>query len=424
MITQRSAALNKNVLTQIETLVVLRTTSPQDRKAIAAWVEYHGQAKELLDSLPGLAAGEAWVWSPSWLKAMKRVQIRRRETFDSGATPRDVKGKRPPTTLADVDLGELQKRMAATIEKAKAEDPRELRKKIAELQGELRRIAKLTEISAPPPRIERVEVPVITEAVAEKLANGYHALGDRVQAACRELIQKIDTTYNPHGVLAQITATIHKQHASGVPARVPGSAGVLRNPKTPASIRGGENALTSTRERRRSEGERKDSAGAELSGPEQRILDGLAWLEAIGVSSPEQAAVAFMAGYSPGGGAFQNPRGALRSKGLVEYAAGGRVQLTEAGRALAAVPDAPLTPQELQARVLGRLPGPEQRILKVLLEAYPEPVPNDELAQRAGYEPRGGAFQNPRGRLRSLGLIDYPRPGSVVARPLLFLEGA
>src|SRR3972149_3670522 len=31
MITQRSAALNKNVLTQIETLFVLRTTSPQDQ---------------------------------------------------------------------------------------------------------------------------------------------------------------------------------------------------------------------------------------------------------------------------------------------------------------------------------------------------------------------------------------------------------
>lgn len=34
----------------------------------------------------------------------------------------------------------------------------------------------------------------------------------------------------------------------------------------------------------------------------------------------------------------------------------------------------------------------------------------------------GGAFNNPRGRLRSLGLIEYPQPGFVVARPLLFLE--
>jgi len=86
MITQRSAALNKNVLTQIETLIVLRTTAPNDRKAISAWVEYHGQGTELLQSLPELGAGEAWIWSPSWLKTLKRAQINRRSTFVSGDT--------------------------------------------------------------------------------------------------------------------------------------------------------------------------------------------------------------------------------------------------------------------------------------------------------------------------------------------------
>jgi len=77
MISQRSAALNKNLLTQIETLIAMRTTSPQDRKAIEGWVEYHGQAKELLESLPSLADGEAWVWSPHWLGQLERVPERR-----------------------------------------------------------------------------------------------------------------------------------------------------------------------------------------------------------------------------------------------------------------------------------------------------------------------------------------------------------
>jgi hypothetical protein len=49
-------------------------------------------------------------------------------------------------------------------------------------------------------------------------------------------------------------------------------------------------------------------------------------------------------------------------------------------------------------------------------------VENDALARAAGYEPGGGAFNNPRGRLRSLGLVEYPERGKVVARPLLFLE--
>jgi hypothetical protein len=49
-------------------------------------------------------------------------------------------------------------------------------------------------------------------------------------------------------------------------------------------------------------------------------------------------------------------------------------------------------------------------------------VENDQLARAAGYEPGGGAFNNPRGRLRSLGLVEYPERGKVVARPILFLE--
>jgi DNA helicase HerA-like ATPase len=39
LITQRSAVLNKDVLTQADCLVVLRTLAPQDKKAIQAWVE-------------------------------------------------------------------------------------------------------------------------------------------------------------------------------------------------------------------------------------------------------------------------------------------------------------------------------------------------------------------------------------------------
>lgn len=34
----------------------------------------------------------------------------------------------------------------------------------------------------------------------------------------------------------------------------------------------------------------------------------------------------------------------------------------------------------------------------------------------------GGGFNNPLGRLRTLGLIDYPEAGRAVALPFLFLE--
>lgn len=67
-----------------------------------------------------------------------------------------------------------------------------------------------------------------------------------------------------------------------------------------------------------------------LAGPEQRILDALAWLESVGVAEGEQAAVAFLAGYTVGGGAFNNPRGRLRSLGLVTYPERGLIRASAA----------------------------------------------------------------------------------------------
>ena len=70
MITQRPAVLNKDVLTQAEVLIALRTVSRWDIDAIDAWVKVHGpekQRRQLLEALPALPVGTAWIWSPGWL---------------------------------------------------------------------------------------------------------------------------------------------------------------------------------------------------------------------------------------------------------------------------------------------------------------------------------------------------------------------
>lgn len=158
-----------------------------------------------------------------------------------------------------------------------------------------------------------------------------------------------------------------------------------------------------------------------LSGPEQRIVDAIAWLEGIGVDTPEQTAVAFLAGYTIGGGGFNNPKGSLRTKGLVDYTPNGCIRLTPSGRGLAKASETPLTTEELHRAVLARLPGPEQRILSVILDEYPGSLTNEECASRAGYTAGAGGYNNPRGRLRTLGLIEYPEGGVVRARDILFL---
>jgi hypothetical protein len=86
LITQRSAVLNKDILTQSDCLVVLRTLAPQDKKAIQAWVEEQtdeskDELKQWYDSLKTLENGQAWVWHPEKPSVFAKVKFRERETF-------------------------------------------------------------------------------------------------------------------------------------------------------------------------------------------------------------------------------------------------------------------------------------------------------------------------------------------------------
>jgi len=91
MITQRSAVLNKDVLTQSDCLVVLRTLAPQDKKAIQAWVEEQTdedrrKLNQWYDSLKELKNGEAWIWHPEKPAIYKKIMFRERETFHATRT--------------------------------------------------------------------------------------------------------------------------------------------------------------------------------------------------------------------------------------------------------------------------------------------------------------------------------------------------
>jgi hypothetical protein len=86
LITQRSAVLNKDLLTQSDCLFILRTLAPQDKKAIQAWVEEQTdedrhKLNEWYDSLKSLKNGEVWVWHPERPAIFKKVMFRQRQTF-------------------------------------------------------------------------------------------------------------------------------------------------------------------------------------------------------------------------------------------------------------------------------------------------------------------------------------------------------
>lgn len=106
LINQRAATVNKDVLTQLDTLIALRSVGPQDRKALQDWVEFHtaeGDFEKFMASLPSLPTGEAWIWSPEFLGIFERIKIRARETFHPDREKLGDKFEIPKLDSIDID---------------------------------------------------------------------------------------------------------------------------------------------------------------------------------------------------------------------------------------------------------------------------------------------------------------------------------
>ena len=91
--------------------------------------------------------------------------------------------------------------------------------------------------------------------------------------------------------------------------------------------------------------------------------------------------------------------------------------------ALAHDTDTPATNAGLHHMIYAKLPGPEGRLLRPLIEAYPDAMTNEDLAHDAGYSAASSSYSVPRSRLKSFGLIEYPASGQVRARDILFPIG-
>jgi len=390
LITQRPAKLHKDSLTQAETLIALRLIAPQDRAAVEAWIEDNAdekKAREIISSLATLKTGHGWIWAPE-LDVLERVQFPKIRTFDSGRAP-DGSEAESAKVLAPIDLEAIATRLQSVSAAALADDPKRLRARIAELERQAKGIA----------------VPTASrEDIKAAETRGF----DRGRAAGLMEGQKASITH-----AKQLRAALHKAIEDAMNATKPIEVSAMPVRATAQAPRPAAATL------RPQSNDHAEPVG-DLTGPEQRILDAIAWLESTtGKEECEQTAVAFLAGYTYGGGAFNNPRGRLNVRGLVSYR-GDRIALTAAGRALAHTPESALTADEMHQRVLERLPGPEQRILKPLLQAYPEPMDGKSVAEAANYTFGAGAFNNPRGRLKSLGLIEYVGSGQLKAADALF----
>ncbi len=377
LITQRTAVLNKNVLTQAQVLVALRTIAPQDLEAMNAWIDVHGTQegrRELMGSLPSLPIGDAWFWSPGWPDVdgiFKRVRVLPIDTFDSGATPKPGEKRVEPKQLADVDLDALRKQMASTIERAKDNDPKELKKQIADLKRQL---------AAKSPSSLVLDQKAIDRAVREATRDRDAQIRDMAKRLARipALAEQIVATAKAAGLSAAITTVVDE---------------VARRPLTPPVAHAIERPT-------RAVPVMADERNGDLGKGERAILAVLAQYP----HGKNRRALGTLSGYSSSGGSFGTYLSRLRGKGYIEGS--DVIRITTAGaEALGDFEPLPRG-EELQRYWLDRLGKGEASILRVLLDQYPHTLDREGLGRLAGYEASGGSFGTYLSRLRTKELID------------------
>jgi hypothetical protein len=290
--------------------------------------------------------------------------------------------------MAPVDLEKLKLRMAAAIDKAKAEDPKLLQVRIRELE---RQLTEKPAPGEPEVRIERIEVPVLNGQV------------ERLEAAAvllRETSERLVSVGAQIGSAAGEIVTAIARVGSAAQAMPPVTT-VSRPPSRPALSR----AVAAV--------SAPPDAGVSIAKGERTILIAVAQYPAGAFR--DQLTV--LTGYKRSSRDTYLQR--LSSAGYVETAAGGLVHATAAGIA-ALGSDYELLPQgeELQAYWRDRLPEGERRVLEVLTAAYPQAVRREQIDEETGY--RRSSRDTYLQRLRSRRLVENVGPSEVRASEDLF----
>jgi uncharacterized protein len=322
-----------------------------------------------------LPTGDAWIWSPE-AGVLKREHFQLARTYDSGKAP---SGEDGAPELQPLDLEAVSALLDKAAADIKANDPRALKAEVARLSRELAAVSKHSPAATPSWPDQREEVQQLTEELAAS-----HATLERVIASANELQRRQKLAA---AALAGMEVTIP---AATPPQRrvTPVPAPVQRQP-VPA------------REPRQSQGNGAVPHGC------AKPLAALAGVYPAGMSEAQWATAA---GYKRTGGTWQAYKSRLRGADLIE-SRGGLWFATEEGAGAVGDVELPPAPGPDLARWWAAKIHGTPKLVEALIEAWPDMLAKDELAQRIGMTASGGSFQAYVSRLRSPGLIEQHAGG-------------
>jgi uncharacterized protein len=292
-------------------------------------------------------------------------------------------------------VGALRTDLAEVVKKAEQDDPKALRRKIAELQRELARKPAAAPPAAPA-KVERVEVPVLKDGQVKRLEAVLERAEKREALAAAALKAFTDAVFALREDLARARGT-PPPAAPRPPAPAPAAR---RMP--PQHVRAASNR----------------EVAATFAASEGSFGKGELRILAAAAQHPEgvtREQLTVLTGYKRSSRDTYLQR--LRARGLVVD--GDRITATAEGVAVLGPAFEPLpTGAALLEHWLGRLPVGERVVLEVVVAGYPDAVDRERISEATSYQrsSRDTYLQ----RLRSRQLVTEAGRGQVRASDTLF----
>lgn len=393
LVTQRSARMNKSVSELAECMVAFRTVGPNSISAIIDWLGEHipkARHNEIVEKLRSLPRGSALVVSPGWLNFEGVVPVRMRYTFDSSATPT---ADQKLVTLRPLEAEKLEKykaQMLATIEKAKADDPRELKRLNAELE---KKVKTLESAGRPIKAVLGKTAPLRVQSVP------FFNPGERkvivaLQKSIADIAMKVEKIFEGMiGKLAKVEKIAlsknNELHKFGQPAKpLPAIQSPQNDPRTRQYRFPQPAPLPHPLQPRIPPAFAKPVvAEVEPSGdmpvrPGAKVI--LIAVAGTGTDGASEAQIAVLTGYKRTSRKTYCKQ--LVAKGLMVRGGRGYVTTQEGIDWLGDDFEHLPTGLDLQQYWLNKLPDGELKLFKVYVERYPNEIKVDELQEVTGYK--------------------------------------
>jgi hypothetical protein len=416
---QRPQKVHNDTLDGCETLVAMRSVHPAARGSINDWMKGAADKEKsaiVNDALGAMKRGEAIIWSPEIEFGPEKVEFPMFTTFDSFAPPQ-LQKKVHRKGWASVDLDVVKTKLARIVEEKEQNDPARLHRQIHDLERQLHQMEGRVASSAETVEVEKEvirEIPVFEKGQFEEIEK----MEGRLFEFAGDFWKKVEAfqeTLNTAGVAAMHP---NNQGMTMSPVKSP------RSPGQGLQLPHGRESSPKPAPAPKTEPGKVNPPTEGLTPVGQRILDGLAELELLKMTTPKRSIVALITGYTnTTSKGFANAASTLSGLGLIFYPDSGKMGLTDEGRKLANYKARPRSTAEVQQRIFELLGGKSAEILKIIVDAYPHAIARVDVASNSGYSnTTSKGFANALSRLSGLGFIKYPNKGEVKASEDLFLR--